>query len=126
MDKITTRNTSQKQLVMACIQNNYNHPSIDDIFALCRKTNPSISKATVYRIVNSLVDDKKVLSISLPNNMNRFDFNNHVHAHFFCTKCNSLKDYDLDLQITNNELENDEVHSVEILYKGICSKCKNS
>ena len=57
------RNTIQRSLVYEAVNALQNHATADEIFALIAKDHPHISKGTVYRNLNQLVEDGEIRAI---------------------------------------------------------------
>ena len=61
------------------------HPSPDEVYKEVHNLHPSISRATVYRVLNKLADKGELLKVHMPNTADRFDFRTDNHIHMFCT-----------------------------------------
>ncbi len=48
--------SKQREEVINCIKNNRNHPTAEEIYMSLKLRNPNISRGTVYRNLNLLVD----------------------------------------------------------------------
>ncbi len=66
------RNTRQRQLVLDAVRAHRDHPSADQIYLEIRAIDDRISRGTVYRNLNILVQQGKVLKVKLPHT-DRFD-----------------------------------------------------
>lgn len=125
-----TRNTIQRALVLETVQSLRNHPSSAEIYEAVRQKHPSISRATVYRNLNTLTACKKILHIEVPNGADRYDFNNEPHYHARCRVCGGVFDVempylnDLNTRITNTQGFIIEGH--DIVFNGICAACREN
>lgn len=116
------RNTKQKDLVLEIVNNSYNHPTAYMVYEECIKVIPNISLTTVYRNLNTLVEDGKIRRIDISNLAARYD-NILNHDHFQCIKCGNVYDVD-SIKIKHDEvIDGHIVTSAKISYKGICSDC---
>lgn len=127
----TTRNTLQRDMVLNAVQSLHNHPTADEIFGHIRRNYPNISKGTVYRNLNLLVDQGLVCRVShLNNSPDRFDFDLSPHYHFQCKECNCVYDVQIpnavDLSSQVVLPENFTYESYEVTFSGICSHCQKS
>lgn len=86
------RNTQQKQLILSIMDGNKNHPTADEVYEAARKHDSHISRGTVYRNLNQLVEAKKILKILVPDSSDHFDSCVDDHYHFFCNKCEKVFD----------------------------------
>lgn len=106
-----------------------NHPTADDVYNHVEKLYPNISKATVYRNLNSLVEDGLLIKISVPDSADRFDHTIERHYHIKCMICKEFKDLNLDymqnLDEKVSELTKYKILSHDVAFKGICENCVN-
>ena len=95
----TTRNTIQRELVLSAVLRMKNHhPTADEIYSEVCKEHPAISKGTVYRNLNMLVESGAIRRVALPDGADRFDFEKVPHYHIRCTKCGRVFDVDMPYQ----------------------------
>lgn len=113
------RNTLQKEMVFKTIQDIDKHATADEIYLYINKFHPNISRATVYRNLNVLVEEGLITKVEMPNGPTYFDKRIDKHHHVKCIKCKQI--YDVDISIP--ELENCGME-YDIYFKGICPKCK--
>lgn len=118
-----TRKTKQMNVILNCIDNNFNHPTAKDIYESCKKEIPNISLATIYRNLNKLSDMGLIKRIKMPNNIDRFD---HIdnHPHFICIKCGKIIDLDESFDVSKFAPKNVMITDYEINFKGICENCQ--
>ena len=117
--------TKQKRLVLDIIENSHRHPTAEEVFFEARQQMPNIALGTVYRNLNSLVDEGLVRRITLSGTPDRFDKTNCNHDHLVCQKCGKLKDVFLTGiadEIKNNS--GNEIISYELNAYYICDSCK--
>ena len=86
------RNSAQRSLILNLMKGNKSHPTADEIYDAARKADPHISRGTVYRNLNFLVEKGELLRISLPDGADHFDSTLMEHYHFHCRKCNRVFD----------------------------------
>ena len=79
-----TRNTIQKQLVLEAICVLKNHPTVDEVYKYIAEKYPGISKGTVYRNINMLVNNGSLARISCQSGPDRFDDIMQKHYHINC------------------------------------------
>lgn len=127
-NKKEMKNTIQKLKVVEYLKNHKNHPSAEEIFEEIRKEIPTITLATVYRILNNLVENGKIIKIEY-GNKSFFDIFDEKHYHLICVNCNTIYDvYDERLMnlIEKNLHENvdNEIFGYSLIFYGLCEKCK--
>ncbi|MCR4822351.1 MAG: transcriptional repressor [Treponema sp.] len=86
------RNSAQRTLILNIMNGNKNHPTADEIYDAARKADPHISRGTVYRNLNLLVEKGELLRIPLPDGADHFDSTLVEHYHFHCRKCGRVLD----------------------------------
>ena len=124
------RNTIQKELILQAVKSLKNHASAEEIYQFIAAQYPNIGKATVYRNLNVLSEEGKILKIEIPNGADHYDHQTFEHYHVLCVKCEKVFDVDIPLQ---NDLigkigdkHGFDFLNYEILFKGICPECKKS
>jgi Fur family peroxide stress response transcriptional regulator len=67
MMKMAKRNTIQRQLVIAAVRFLADHPTAEEVYDRITMEYPDISKGTVYRNLNSLVESGLLSKVSVPS-----------------------------------------------------------
>lgn len=70
----------------------HEHPTIDELYENIKKEYPTISLATVYKNLNTLIDEKLVIEINVPNQKTKYDIYEEPHIHIVCEKCGNIHD----------------------------------
>ncbi|MDD3179765.1 MAG: Fur family transcriptional regulator [Opitutaceae bacterium] len=76
------RPTVQREVVYKAILEKRNHPSTDEIFARVREQMPTISLATVYNCLETLVQCGLIKQVNFERAPTRYCPNLYEHAHF--------------------------------------------
>jgi Fur family ferric uptake transcriptional regulator len=85
------RNTRQKEAIRAAFTAADRPLSPEEVFRLAKKVVDGISIATVYRNVNSLLEDKWLVPVEIPGSASRYEVAGKAHHHHFkCTACDKL------------------------------------
>ncbi len=117
------RASKQRDLILDIVNNSKNHLNTDEIYHIAKNSIPNISLGTVYRNINSLVENNKIVRIKTNEGLDRFD-NIHVkHHHFICKKCHKIIDVFDKINIDLNLLNGHKVIDYEIKFNGICRDC---
>ncbi|MGH4125433.1 MAG: Fur family transcriptional regulator [Clostridium sp.] len=135
--KILKRNgyefTTQKQLILRTILNNKTHLNAKEIYEKIKEKN--IGLATIYRALRAFNELGIVKEISI-NRISYYEMKifsgKPLHIHFKCYKCNSIIDVDsqnlnVDYLKLNKKIEienNLEIYDSNIMFIGVCSKCR--
>jgi Fur family peroxide stress response transcriptional regulator len=70
----------------------HGHPTADEIYTRVRAAQPTISLATVYKVLNELVALGELSRVELGDDRARFDTNTTGHAHLRCVECGAIAD----------------------------------
>jgi Fur family transcriptional regulator, peroxide stress response regulator len=124
---ISRRETKQKKEILTFLKSVHSHPTAEIVYNAVVKIIPSITLATVYRNLNILAKEGIIKRLEI-NKEFHYDGFTHDHHHAVCEKCGIIQDiYEKNLtKKTMNALENQNTFnpvSVEIFFKGVCSKC---
>ena len=125
------RNTIQQDIICSIVKNMRTHPSPDEVYKEVHEQHPTISRATVYRVLNKLADKGEILKVKMPGTADRFDFNTEEHIHIYCTECGRVYDADIKnvKEMLNNldsqiDLKEFQLIGINISLEGICPSCK--
>lgn len=122
------RNTYQKKIVRDTLLGfQGKHPTADQVYEEVRRVVPTISRATVYRILNRLAEDGGVQRIQIPMSADRYDDCLKPHYHLRCSGCGRI--FDVDMPVMENICdclpltEEYVVTGHDIVFRGICAAC---
>lgn len=120
------RNTRQQQQIIEILKETKSHPTIKELCDLVNSKYPNIGQATIYRTINKLVLDDKILRIACPNGIH-YDYHKE-HYHFYCLHCGKIIDLDLNHDFIVNLLSDKDLNifKVDLLLEGVCPNCSNS
>ncbi len=117
----------QRASILNVLKNSKSHPSAAEIYAEVRKEIPNISLGTVYRNLDELEKAGHIIKIAGKFQMDRYDGDISVHAHFMCTECGSVEDYPIDNKLASDIMRGRSGASGFILnYFGLCSACRKT
>lgn len=86
-----------------------------------------VNKTTVYRQIDKLVADNKIVEVELGDGKKRYELKDlKHHHHLVCNKCGKIEDVELNEKIILEELSKKtdfrvENHNLEFF--GICVNC---
>lgn len=122
--------SKQRETVLEVIKNTRTHPTAEEIYSMALKVEPKISKSTVYRNINILVENGVIKRITIPNRPDRYDYLYDNHQHAICTECRKVFDFyysfdkeSIEKSITEQLGKEFEIDCVKIV--GICEDCKS-
>ena len=76
------RTTRQREHVFAVLMSQRDHPTADEVYARAKSEMPTISLATVYNCLETLVECNLVKKLNYEREPSRFCPNDGDHAHF--------------------------------------------
>lgn len=85
------RQTKQKAIIYERLKA-LDHPTATEIYASMQKDYPSISRATVFRVLGGLASRGKALEIRVAGTDVRYDYNTERHYHAHCKDCGRVAD----------------------------------
>ncbi len=116
------RSTRQREVVYEAILSKRDHPTADEVFARVKQDMPTISLATVYNCLDTLVQCDLVKHVHIERESTRYCPNLTEHAHFHDNETGTIYDIQLDGE-TISKLEsllpeNFEIGSIDITLRG--------
>lgn len=92
--------TPQRIAVFAAIVKLNNHPTVDNIIEYIRKNNPNISIATVYKVLDALVENELIQKVKTEKDVMRYDAILESHHHIYFSDSDRIEDY-VDEELNN-------------------------
>ena len=119
------RNTVQKEIIKNALLSLANHPNADEVYAYVHSSHPTISKATVYRVLNGMASGGSAQKFVSENGANFFDHRLDKHYHLKCDRCGKIFDVDIPFMENLNDINSEKffVSSHQIIFRGICKQC---
>ena len=125
-----TRNTKQKQAVWSVWQAAQGPLGPAEIYQQASQALPTLSLATVYRIVRTLCDEGIVVPVPIPGQPDRYETHKraaHHHHHFLCDGCKRLFDVPgCGLRIELHNMPGFKVREHSVVLFGNCKECRKS
>src|SRR3989338_9680425 len=100
MAAIQRRNTRQRNIILKEIRSTKAHPSACAIFHMVKKRSLAIGFATVYRNLNILKEEGKILELPFGKYGCRYDGNMDAHDNAVCISCEKV--FDIPLSSASN------------------------
>jgi Fe2+ or Zn2+ uptake regulation protein len=120
------RNTEQKKII-------YNelvkagHPTASQLYEIIHENNPTISRATVFRVLSQFAQSGRVRKLEFLGSDTRFDASTFPHAHCHCVSCGAVCDVSessLSGLLNVHYINGYKVYSTEIEFNGLCPDCQ--
>ena len=121
----------QRELTYEAVLSYPGHPSADDVYRVISSRYSTISKATVYRNLNSLYEDGRIGKVpSVFGYEAHYDHRADHHSHAICIKCGKVVDVDVQydrglIDMAESMEEGFILFSHDLIFEGICSDCRN-
>ena len=81
-----------QRLCVLKILSNHTHPTIDELYEQIKSEYPSISLATVYKNLSTLINENLVIEVNSPNQKAKYDIYEHPHIHLVGSNCGNITD----------------------------------
>ena len=118
------RNTHQKEVVWRVFSAMRNHPTAEMVCDEVAQVDPSVGRATVYRILNSYVSNGTAIKVPVYDGADRYDITVMPHSHAKCRICGSVLDVSTSGNIPSVKDESGFlVEGGAVLYYGVCREC---
>ena len=116
------RATPQREVVYEILLRKRDHPTADEVFARVKGELPTISLATVYNCLETLVQCDLVRAVNFERGPTRYCPNLRPHAHFHDERTGKTHDIDLPPNLLDKVSAilppGYDAKSVEIIFRG--------
>jgi Fur family peroxide stress response transcriptional regulator len=86
--------TPQRVAIYEAIVKLNNHPTAENIIEFIKVNNPNISVGTVYKVLDSLVENKLLQKVKTEKDIMRYDAVLTNHHHLYCSITDRIEDYE--------------------------------
>ncbi|MBN1127452.1 MAG: transcriptional repressor [Chitinispirillaceae bacterium] len=115
---------------MSYLRLTHSHPSADEIYRNLKQAIPHLSLGTVYRNLNTLIEQGLVQKLPLEDGIDRFEATIAQHYHLVCESCGTVKDFTMPHPVDINEqaekLSRFTIKRHRIDFYGICEHCQTT
>ena len=122
------RYSKLREAVMKLLQSVTSHPTAEWIYTQLKKTDSSISLATVYRNLNQLYELGSIIRIGAGDGTVHYDATVHDHCHFICNMCKKVSDIDVpsapSLKTEAEKINDIRITKSNLVFFGLCPNCK--
>jgi len=120
--------TTQRRVILEALVGRQDHPTADDILEQARARLPEMSRTTVYRVLETLVELGLAVKISSPGSAARFDPRVDRHHHLVCVQCERVMDFEAPglnaLPLPDTHATAFDVQDYSIHFRGMCADCR--
>jgi Fur family peroxide stress response transcriptional regulator len=96
------------------------HIDIDGLYKKIIEQFPSLSLATIYKNINSMVEKRFVQEVAVPNSKPKFEIVKESHGHIICPKCGSITDIEVDENLVQQSVKTDFDKFSLSIYRECC------
>jgi len=103
------------------------HIKIDELYKKMNTTHPTLSLATIYKNILTMIDKSVISEVPIMGDKSYFELKKRDHIHLICESCNSIEDRvmsSIDMELLKQSNQFILSHSQVNLY-GTCSKCQS-
>ena len=122
--------TPQRICILEAVHNLNNHPTADNIIEYIRNSHPNIATGTVYKVLETLVENQLIVKVKTDKDIMRYDGIVEKHHHLYCSKCELIEDYvDEELNeilkehFRKKQLNGFKIEDIVLQIKGTFDKC---
>ncbi|MGL6193921.1 MAG: Fur family transcriptional regulator [Thermoguttaceae bacterium] len=122
--------TDQRKVVYESLLETDSHPTADLLFEQIRKKSPQISRMSVFRTLDLLVELGFVRQLEHPGSAARYDADTGKHYHLVCKKCHAVLDVSAhelgvpDIPLPQCETNGFTVSEASVIFLGMCGNCR--
>ena len=120
--------TVQRRVILETMVLRDDHPTAEQIYEAIRAQVPEISRATVYRVLESLVQLGAIRRAHHLGSATRFDSKTDHHHHMVCVQCNRVIDFEDarldDLPLPDHSRTGFQTTDYSIHFTGLCAECQ--
>ena len=122
------RQTKQKQIIYDALKT-LDHPTATEVYGYVRETNPTLSRATVFRVLGGFAAAGRALELRQAGSEVRYDYNVTPHYHARCGVCGRVADVvaeGLEREAWSVRVCGDfEIEGYALEFQGKCKDCKS-
>ncbi len=85
--------TPQRILVYKAFTEIPKHPTAEQIIKNVKKSNPNISAGTIYKTLETFVENNIITKVKTERDIMRYDMDLETHHHLYCAESDKIEDY---------------------------------
>jgi Fur family peroxide stress response transcriptional regulator len=117
--------TPQRVAIYEAIVTLNNHPTAEIVIDYIKANHPNISVGTVYKVLDSLVENELLKKVKTEKDIMRYDAVLSNHHHLYCAETDSIEDYEdeklnhlISEYFTKNKIKNFKVQEIKLQITG--------
>ena len=117
--------TPQRVAIYEAIVKSKNHPTAENVIEYIKANHPNISVGTVYKVLDSLVENSLLKKVKTEKDIMRYDAVLSNHHHLYCSQTDRIEDYDdvklnklINEYFKKNKIKNFKVQDIKLQITG--------
>lgn len=117
--------TPQRIIIYDALMNEHSHPTAELVYERIKITHPTISLATVYKTLETLVEFQLADKVATVEGTYRYDGKTEDHHHIVIEETNEIIDFDdqqikelLKAHLAEKNIQNLEITNISIQIRG--------
>ncbi len=108
--------TPQRVAIFEAILELDNHPTADDIIDFIKTNHPNISIGTVYKVLDTFVENKLLNKVKTERDVMRYDPHLTNHHHLYCSETDRIEDFEEEKlnELINNYFKTHTIKNFKI------------
>ncbi|MDF1798899.1 MAG: transcriptional repressor [Planctomycetota bacterium] len=123
--------TAQRRAVLENLSGREDHPTADEVHLEVTRSIAGVSRATVYRTLETLVERGLMVRVLHPGASTRYDLKVHRHHHLVCDVCGSVADLvepgldalPIELPADRSHPSGFQIRDYSVSVRGVCGHC---
>jgi Fur family peroxide stress response transcriptional regulator len=120
--------TAPRRAVLSAVIDLDNHPTADQVHAALTRRKLRVSRATVFRTLESFSRLGIITKACHPGSTTRYDWRTEIHHHLICLRCDAVTDISdarLDaLPVPDTRRLGFVVSDFRVQLRGLCRSCR--
>jgi len=120
--------TVQRRDILRAVLERDDHPTAEQLYQSLHKRIAGLSRTTVYRVLNTLVEVGVIRRLHHAGTAVRFDGKIEPHHHLVCKKCDKVIDiHDAtwdEIPLPDVRREGFEIDDFSVHFTGVCAQCR--
>ena len=120
------RQTKQKSIIYEALKG-LNHPTATEVYTRVHEAYPTVSRATVFRVLGGFAASGQALELRFAGSEVRYDYNVKKHSHVRCGCCGKVADVELEgyplKKVEAKVCDNFVIEDFAIEFYGKCEAC---
>ena len=122
--------TFQRMTILSVIERE-GHLDVDEIYAQVREAHPTLSLATVYKNIVTMVERGVLIEVPISGHKSKYEILKHEHVHLICHQCGAVMDQAIDdvLIEDTQKIARQSAFALEerqVNLYGVCSTCQEA